>query len=1137
MILCLLFAAIFAQAQTDFFSDCQTMDQWQSLDMKGDGQFHIIEDVSVPPGYGPNVIEMAGDNVLLFAKDQKCKDGTLVVLWKDVNPQKKDADGILMFRADFPADLSYIHNVKKIKPQYWFEQDFDSGASLRYRDEKTQDVHLDFTAGKGLTYDTAWNPTGWMWQKVKLQGEKIFAKYWSVTEPEPEKWLLQATSRAMLEGRFGVRAWSGEARIAWFKASSNDVTVEPPHVFLFAKKHLVTDGQIPDLTLYTNLKKMLSGAEIRLIIKKNGTIINQERKTINIPTGSFQVDLFSKEQDSNETNVLSFDIPENMDDGEYELECQLAGPDGQIVGSDKRKIEIRSNKAFMDKIAHLSAKAKDLSGQSGQNHDKCYKNQKRQVSSRTAQALLELAKERINSGEQDGAQRAVEYAEQMILNSASLPHGQQHGGTYSIRFGDVKLSSESLVLGQTYELVIPWIVTGKKVDRDYTFRYHLCDEYGKTIHSLKQKPSIPTSKWEPGVHEETISFSIPFQIPPHAAESPDMPEIFTGPHHIAVSVHDSQQKGGRPWTLLDNPEAIHFFNVGRLYTLKQVYVTVDPFEISKISLPMARVLQKSALDVAVKNISDKSTDLTCVTTITSVSGKVLFQSINDMTLASGEEKLTNMNWTPNYAGDLTVTVRIIRNGITLTHTSRLWRIPFPEGMTVDIERENHVVFDKEFYTPLQLDFTCPDDEKVESWTTSVFSENEKLFQQTDKLEKIKGTISKTINVRPNWGYYDILCRFDSRSGSFSYEKRVVSTVVETNGTTILVNGEPFIMKGTNVHGLWGNSREITNRSMEIMKEYGYNTLRGDHPGVWLVDLAHENNLCWMALNEFSCAKAEDIYARFESDPLGGAQEVTRQFIIAYHNHAGVLFWNSCNEIDNELDEFLLTLYPCFGVYDAYGRPVNYANLYGQDNWRGQDIMGINYYFGWKQHATDRQPIIQRSVELGINHNLPVIYTEYNSFGGPDEAGGVEAIEGMGQFGLDIGMAGGTFYKLLDVTGKHPGLLDPQSRLQIRIPLGDAIKAFHADAIVSVVERAGNQVVLQVQNRRNFTLRQINLNLCVGNENLSPVTLDIIKPKETRNVSMNLPENYDGQAIELIGDLRFETHFGLLNKVNVDVFSK
>ena len=185
-------------------------------------------------------------------------------------------------------------------------------------------------------------------------------------------------------------------------------------------------------------------------------------------------------------------------------------------------------------------------------------------------------------------------------------------------------------------------------------------------------------------------------------------------------------------------------------------------------------------------------------------------------------------------------------------------MPF-DKMDVDIERENHVIFEKEFYTPLQLEITWPTSRKINSWTTSIFSENEKLFQQTDKLEKSKGTISKKINVRPNWGYYYILCNFDSRQGSFSYEKRLVSTVVETKGTTILVNGEPFIMKGTNVHGLWGNSREITNRSMEIMKEYGYNTLRGDHPNVWLVDLAHENNLCWMALNEFSCAKTEDIY--------------------------------------------------------------------------------------------------------------------------------------------------------------------------------------------------------------------------------------------------------------------------------------
>jgi hypothetical protein len=148
-----LFLPIMASAQIDFESNCQTLNDWESLDIKGDGIFRVVKDESVPPGYGPNVIEMKGDNIILLAKDRRLSNGTLLVLWKDINPQQNDADGILMFRAGFPENISYEHNVKQRRPQYWLEQDFDSGVSLRYRDEKTEDTQLAMIAGEGLTYD------------------------------------------------------------------------------------------------------------------------------------------------------------------------------------------------------------------------------------------------------------------------------------------------------------------------------------------------------------------------------------------------------------------------------------------------------------------------------------------------------------------------------------------------------------------------------------------------------------------------------------------------------------------------------------------------------------------------------------------------------------------------------------------------------------------------------------------------------------------------------------------------------------------------------------------------------------------------------------------------------------------------
>ena len=52
----------------------------------------------------------------------------------------------------------------------------------------------------------------------------------------------------------------------------------------------------------------------------------------------------------------------------------------------------------------------------------------------------------------------------------------------------------------------------------------------------------------------------------------------------------------------------------------------------------------------------------------------------------------------------------------------------------------------------------------------------------------------TVAADPWFGYYDVAVDF----GGFRYEERQVATVVETDGMDLLVNGEPFIVKGVNI---------------------------------------------------------------------------------------------------------------------------------------------------------------------------------------------------------------------------------------------------------------------------------------------------------------------------------------------------
>jgi hypothetical protein len=198
-------------------------------------------------------------------------------------------------------------------------------------------------------------------------------------------------------------------------------------------------------------------------------------------------------------------------------------------------------------------------------------------------------------------------------------------------------------------------------------------------------------------------------------------------------------------------------------------------------------------------------------------------------------------------------------------------------------------------------------------------------------------------------------------------------------------------------------------------------------------------------------------------------------------------------------------------------------------------MGINYYFDRGQRATDRQPIIEKSIQVGKDHGLPVIYTEFNSFQGCSESAGLESIKDMGEWGLQAGMSGGTFYKLTDVEGIHPGLLDSRSRLEIHKPLGEQIKAYHADAEVTLFEKKKNSLVIEIQNKRDFYLRDLAIVLYAGEKVLFNRKLKNIPPKGKKQFVLE-PSKMNMERInEFKGILKFTTHFGLENKVDVLLF--
>jgi len=591
--------------------------------------------------------------------------------------------------------------------------------------------------------------------------------------------------------------------------------------------------------------------------------------------------------------------------------------------------------------------------------------------------------------------------------------------------------------------------------------------------------------------------------------------------------------------LLDNPERQAFFPVGAQYILRKVYISSANVQIKAIELPRFKIFESGIIEVKCQNFQFYPEHVLCVLQIQTAAGTIIHEDLQNLNLPGQSWAICKFNWKANYVGDLKCIIKVIQNNQLKSQSIREFNIAWPDEFRMNIHRENHVeVKDDDYSVPLIL--TIEKQTSLQSpyhVELRVYAGTDEYINETRTFSTKSGSEKWVLPVWPYWGYYRIVGKITNDTRMFNFEKRLIATVVETRGMDILVNGEPFIMKGVNVHSIYPQSRSLTDQAMKILKAHGFNTLRGDYPPRWEIEMAHQNNLCWMLLPEFSCTSTESIYNRYEADASGAVQEIVRQYILANCDFASVLFWNSCNEIERDLDEFLSHLYPVFKVYDPYQRPVNYANLYGQDNWRGQDIMGVNYYFGVGQRALSRMPIIEHSIQIAKEHHKPVIFTEYNSWWGPVESTGAEAVEILWNGNLSKGLSGGTLYKMTDVPDRHPGLLDDRGNLRIRNMMSQALIQFHADADVEIQERQGRQLTLKITNKRNFHLRRISFVVNFrGKQKEFHLGTDI-SPKASIGTAMILPPELEDISFSMTGTLSFETHFGLKNHIPIELYVK
>jgi hypothetical protein len=1103
-----------ATAQDVIFEDnCQSLKQWQFLDAKGDGKIKILEDFSVPPGFGPKVIEMSGTNVLLFAKAPNLADGTLVALWKDVVPNQLDADGLLLFRADYPDDLAELHNVKKNLPHYWLEQDFDAGFQLKYDNERDEQVTLLERPGVGLVQDETWNQTGWFWQKVKFSGNQIYAKFWSVVAPEPEEWMLITAHSARLSGRFGLRAWSGRARIAFFKASHHDISVPLPVASLHADFPQSFEGQPIQLKAFVNFPTAFSTARWELKILQGKKLLSQENYEISISTGFRRLPLPLETTRPNESPAFVLATP--LKTGDYLFQMEIFAND-ELLATASQKINIQPARDFEARFAALENEIGKMN---------------QELAPTTAREFLNLAREKWQSRDAETAWRALEHA-QNALNRVNQPvNGPLKINNFQMKFVDVHLTRETWQFGQTDTVTIFWQISGEKPTRNFSVHLKLVDKYNHPILNQSAAPIPPTSQWVPGkIYPQQFIISVPHQIEPNAEKSVEMPPLFTGWHLLTVSVSDPAATSQNRNLLLAQPERMDFFPVGTAYTLRNIYVSPEALQIQSVELPATGVGQAAEIQIKIGNTASQSLPAQVYLKLTSETGRIIFEDGASLNLPPRQTGAVTFNWNVDFAGKLNCAVGIIRDQQIVNEMQREWEIKWPTGLAVQLQRGNQVQqIQGEFSVPLQVEIKHPTGARCPRSVTLEILAEPSSFQQTFSCDPTQKSESFQIQTWPHWGYFDFHGKI-SGTETFDFAERIVATVVETRDRQIFVNGEPFTMKGVNVHAVYSRSERLTDQTLKILKEQGFNTLRGDFPARWQVALAEENNLAWMLLAEYSCTHTDSIAARYETEMFGAAQEIVKNYLLANARQASAVFWNSCNEIDGELDAFLLNLYPVFKQFDPYQRPVNYANLYGQDNWRGQDIMGVNYYYGIGQTTLSRQPIIKNSGRIAREHGLPMIFTEYNCFWGPVEKAGAEAVAVMWAENLKDCLSGGTLYQLRDDPAHHPGVLDAHGQLEVRQTMSQALKKHFADLQLESANRDAQHLQIKLTNVRPFTLRKIQLEARIRNHTEKFQLATEITPFKSVHATLTLPDEFSNETVLLDCTVAFETHFGLKNQV-------
>jgi len=400
-------------AATPLFEDRgATIDNWDVLDLEGDAVVMPQEDAASPPGYGPTTLQLQGTHLLLMAKGVRLSDGYFVALYREMQPRRKDADGIVLFGAQYEDDIAAAHNVKELRAHHWLEQDNDQGFQFRRVDAQGKERTVADVPGVGIVTDE-WNRTGWIWQKVHVEGKRFRAKYWPVQEREPDSWHLEAEDPAYSGGRVGIRIASASIRLAYFAASSTDIEVVPPKAYLFPSTSRTTRTDLLSFTLFTYSEKPRNiDYRIELRCDKAGKIsVEPNGFSLKIPEGNAEFPvLLSTSAPETAKERLTFRIAEKLP-AEMCTVSLVAEDKGY---GDKRTVEIMPIEELQTLIGQVQGRIDEVERALKKVAEPTDKTRALDLIRGTARAHLDRAQTLLDESKIDEGKRSLECARDCV---------------------------------------------------------------------------------------------------------------------------------------------------------------------------------------------------------------------------------------------------------------------------------------------------------------------------------------------------------------------------------------------------------------------------------------------------------------------------------------------------------------------------------------------------------------------------------------------------------------------------------------------------------------------------------------------------------------------------------------------------